>query len=82
MDVLLVDFTGAVRQRWTLDYRYPDPDQLLAEIGARLAEMAAQLGADARAGCRASASPRRSAWAAGSRCWASCRPTWPPAGHR
>lgn len=47
MDVLLVDFTGAVRQRWTLDYRYPDPDQLLAEIGARLAEMAAQLGADA-----------------------------------
>ncbi|MBP7666589.1 MAG: ROK family transcriptional regulator [Burkholderiaceae bacterium] len=47
MDVLLVDFTGAVRQRWTLDYRYPDPDQLLAEIGARLAEMAAQLSADA-----------------------------------
>ncbi len=47
MDVLLVDFSGAVRQRWTLDYRYPDPDQLLAEIGARLAEMAAQLSADA-----------------------------------
>ena len=47
MDVLLVDFTGAVRQRWTLDYRYPDPDQLLAEIGARLGEIAAQLSADA-----------------------------------
>ncbi len=47
MDVLLVDFTGTVRQRWTLDYRYPDPDQLLAEIGARLAEIGAQLSADA-----------------------------------
>jgi predicted NBD/HSP70 family sugar kinase len=43
MDVLLVDFTGAVRQRWTLDYRYPDPDQLLAEIGERLAEIRLQL---------------------------------------
>ena len=47
MDVLLVDFTGAVRQRWTLDYRYPDPDQLLAEIGARLADIRTQLSADA-----------------------------------
>jgi len=36
-----------VRQRWTLDYRYPDPDQLLAEIGARLGEIAGQLSADA-----------------------------------
>ena len=36
VDVLLVDFTGAVRQRWSTDYRYPDPDQLLAEIGLRL----------------------------------------------
>lgn len=49
MDVLLVDFTGAVRQRWTLDYRYPDPDQLLAEITARLAGITAQLSADALA---------------------------------
>ena len=49
MDVLLVDFTGAARQRWTLDYRYPDPDQLLAEIGGRLAEIASQLSADALA---------------------------------
>jgi len=39
IDVLLVDFTGAVRRRWTLDYRYPDPAQLLAEIGARLDEI-------------------------------------------
>ncbi len=39
VDVLLVDFTGAVRQRWQRDYRYPDPPALLAEIGARLAEI-------------------------------------------
>ena len=39
VDVLLVDFTGAVRRRWTLDYRYPEPTALLAEIGARLAEI-------------------------------------------
>ena len=38
VDVLLVAFTGAVRQRWQRDYRYPDPLLLLAEIGARLAK--------------------------------------------
>ena len=47
MDVLLVDFTGAVRQRWTQAYRHPDPDLLLAEIGARLADIRARLSADA-----------------------------------
>lgn len=46
VDVLLVDFTGAVRRRWSLDYRYPDPGPLLAEIGARLAEIRAALGPD------------------------------------
>ena len=46
VDVLLVDFVGAVRQRWTLDYRYPEPAQLLAEIGQRLAEIASLLGPD------------------------------------
>ncbi len=39
VDVLLVDFNGAVRQRWQLNYRYPEPAQLLAEIRARLAEI-------------------------------------------
>jgi predicted NBD/HSP70 family sugar kinase len=39
LDVLLVDFAGAVRRRSTLDYAYPEPDALLAEIDARLAEI-------------------------------------------
>ena len=26
MDLLLVDFTGAVRERWSTPYRHPDPD--------------------------------------------------------
>ena len=43
LDVLLVDFTGAVRQRWSLDYRYPEPGQLLAEITTRLAELRGSL---------------------------------------
>ena len=38
-DVLLVDFTGAVRRRWALDYRYPAPGPVLAQIGERLAEI-------------------------------------------
>jgi predicted NBD/HSP70 family sugar kinase len=43
IDVLLVDFTGAVRLRWTSDYPYPEPATLLAEIGARLADIQAAL---------------------------------------
>jgi predicted NBD/HSP70 family sugar kinase len=39
LDVLLVDFTGAVRQRWSLAYRYPEPQQLLDEIARRLVEI-------------------------------------------
>ena len=38
-DVLLVDFTGTVRRRWALDYRYPAPGPVLAQIGDRLAEI-------------------------------------------
>lgn len=36
LDVLLVDFTGAARERWSLDYAYPEPERVLAEIGKRL----------------------------------------------
>jgi len=39
VDVLLVDFTGTVRRRWSLDYRFPEPAQLLAEIARRLKEL-------------------------------------------
>jgi predicted NBD/HSP70 family sugar kinase len=49
LDVLLVDFVGAVRQRWSFDYRYPDPVQLLAEIGRRLSEVRAGLDDEAAA---------------------------------
>lgn len=44
LDVLLVDFTGAVRERWSMDYAFPDPDTVLAEIGRRLLEIDAALG--------------------------------------
>jgi predicted NBD/HSP70 family sugar kinase len=44
MDLLLVDFIGAVRERWSLDYRHPDPDGLRAEIGQRLKELRRKLG--------------------------------------
>jgi predicted NBD/HSP70 family sugar kinase len=44
LDVLLVDFTGHVRQRWSLEYRYADPDTLLAEIALRLKDIRRKLG--------------------------------------
>lgn len=39
VDTLLVDFTGTVRQRWSMSYRHPDPEPLLAEIGQRLKDI-------------------------------------------
>jgi predicted NBD/HSP70 family sugar kinase len=39
MDVILIDFVGQVRLRWALDYRYPDPDLLVAEIARRLGDL-------------------------------------------
>ena len=42
LDVLLVDFTGAVRQRWQLDYDFPAPDQVLATIADRLLDIQAR----------------------------------------
>ena len=36
MDMLLLDFTGAVRERLSLTYAFPDPDTLFPEIEARL----------------------------------------------
>lgn len=48
METLLVDFTGAVRARWTLDYRFPEPDVLLEEVSRRLTGIKRKLGPDAR----------------------------------
>ena len=39
MDMLLVDFTGHVRERLSLDYPFPDPDTLFNEIGTRLRQL-------------------------------------------
>ncbi len=44
LDILLVDFIGRPRHRWSLDYEFPDPGPLLAEIDARLAEIDRLLG--------------------------------------
>jgi predicted NBD/HSP70 family sugar kinase len=43
LDTLLVDFTGARRQRYTLDYRHADPDAVLAEIAQRLKDIRRKL---------------------------------------
>ena len=43
LDTLLVDLTGARRQRYTLDYRHADPDEVLAEIAQRLKDIRRKL---------------------------------------
>ncbi|GGX78886.1 ROK family protein [Massilia dura] len=44
VDVLLVDFAGAVRARSSLAYRYPEPETLFGEIDTQLRAMRATLG--------------------------------------
>jgi predicted NBD/HSP70 family sugar kinase len=44
LDTLLVDFNGAPRQRWSMDYLFPDPAEVLAEIGRRLLAIDTLLG--------------------------------------
>jgi predicted NBD/HSP70 family sugar kinase len=39
LDMLLIDFAGGVRERLSLDYRFPDPDTLFAAIGSRLRQL-------------------------------------------
>jgi predicted NBD/HSP70 family sugar kinase len=39
MDMLLVDFSGQVRERLSLTYRFPDPDSLFDEIAVRLTQL-------------------------------------------
>ena len=39
LDLLLLDFSGQVRERSSLSYRFPDPDTLFSEIETRLAQL-------------------------------------------
>jgi len=43
MDMLLLDFTGAVRERLSLAYAFPDPDTLFPEIESRLQQLTLSL---------------------------------------
>ncbi len=43
LDVLLVDFIGHVRERMSLDYRFPDPSTLFDQIDARLQHLRSTL---------------------------------------
>ncbi|MEY4748902.1 MAG: hypothetical protein RIQ60_1116 [Pseudomonadota bacterium] len=45
LDVLLVDFTGQVRERASLSYEYPDPLTLFDALAHRVAQVSAPLGA-------------------------------------
>lgn len=44
LDLLLLDFAGAIRERWSVGYDFPDPDVLLPEITARVADVRRRLG--------------------------------------
>ena len=44
LDLVLVDFVGAVRERWTLEHDFPDPEAVLAEIERRMKSIRRRLG--------------------------------------
>jgi predicted NBD/HSP70 family sugar kinase len=48
LDLLLLDFVGRVRHRSSLDYPFPDPDELFAQIETRLRQAAQTLPAPLR----------------------------------
>jgi predicted NBD/HSP70 family sugar kinase len=48
LDTLLVDFAGTPRARWSLDYRFPDPQEVLGEIGRRFTAIRRKLGPQGR----------------------------------
>ena len=82
MDMLLLDFTGQVRARLSLDYAFPDPDTLFAEIETRLRQLTHALPAWLRArlhgvGIAAplSLGGWRSVLGGGARCWPRSGPT-------
>jgi predicted NBD/HSP70 family sugar kinase len=44
MEVVVLDFVGSVRQRFSHSYRFPDPDEVFADIAARLEAVPLALG--------------------------------------
>ena len=48
LDTLLIDFNGKPCARWSLDYRFPDPDDVLAELRQRFAAIRRRLGPEGR----------------------------------
>ena len=60
LDTLLIDFSGKPCARWSLDYRFPDPEEVLAELRLPLHRHPPQAGpARARAPAGRRAWPRR-----------------------
>ena len=48
LDTLLIDFNGRPCARWSLDYRFPDPEDVLAELRRRFAAIRRKLGPERR----------------------------------
>jgi predicted NBD/HSP70 family sugar kinase len=48
LDTLLIDFEGRPCARWSLAYRFPDPEDVLAELRARFAAIRRKLGPERR----------------------------------
>jgi predicted NBD/HSP70 family sugar kinase len=49
MDVVLADFTGRSRANWSLEYRFPDPHDVLAQVGRCFTAIRRRLGPEGRA---------------------------------
>jgi predicted NBD/HSP70 family sugar kinase len=49
MDVVLADFTGRSRANWSLEYRFPDPHDVLGQIGRCFTAIRRRLGPEGRA---------------------------------
>jgi predicted NBD/HSP70 family sugar kinase len=48
LDTLLIDFSGKPCARWSLDYRFPDPEEVLAELRQRFTAIRRKLGPERR----------------------------------
>ena len=48
LDTLLIDFSGKPCARWSLDYRFPDPEDVLAELRRRFTAIRRKLGPEGR----------------------------------